>query len=108
MSWWTKLFGPSQADRLLSALAEERKAQHGLVMRLLDSVNAQTEMQRKQFDLWTAPYGKPEVRTMTPADEALHERNRVSAKVGTQIDPSTVLADFSRDFLNQPPTFDFK
>lgn len=96
--WWTRLFGPSTTDRLLDVLERDRAATIALLDRFVSAVQLQANVQQRQFELWTAPTEKPTVRLMTDADQAKHERVRLShGLVGTPLDTTTFLHDFARD-----------
>lgn len=98
------LFGPSTADRLLEVLREDRAAQTTLLVSLIDSIRAQSDLAKRQLDLLAAPAGTPEVRVMTDADEARYERERLSHKADPStlrtLDPEALFDDLARDFAD--------
>lgn len=110
-SLWSRLFGPSRAERaealtreMLGALRDERAALTAVLTKALDNAEAQTALTRAQYDLLTAPVGEAQVRLMTPAIEAQYERDRMAAATvpvtpaHTPISPERLLADLKKDF----------
>lgn len=104
MTFWQRLFGPSQVDRVLDVLKEDRAASAALTAALIEAIKDQTALTRKQLDLLTAPTEPPKVRVMTRAHEAEYEKLRQEAdnvrKVRT-VNPDTFLASTEAEFARE-------
>ena len=104
MGFWQDLFGPSKLDTVLEMWREDRAATNALMSRFLDNSKSQADVVRQHYELLKVPAGAPEVRLMTPVEEARHEQQRhlKPRAQGTPLDTETLLAEFGRDFTNSP------
>ena len=103
MSWWRDFWGPTQVDRVLEVLREDRAAQTALVTAVIDTLKVTGELQKQQLALMTAPVEAPIVRVMTPATEAAHERARDAARANgavREVAPDDFLAALTREFAH--------
>ena len=97
-----RLFGPSNTDRLLTILQEDRHSQTALLTAFLSATTMQAELAKKQYDLWTAPQPKPTVRIMSSEQEAEYEELRRAALkpalASTVTTPDAFLASVQESF----------
>lgn len=103
---WSRIFGPSTTDRLLSILEADRAAvaaQQEQMVALMTQIVAQqasaAAVAAQQLQLLTPPAGEPIVRVMNSAAEATYERQRAAESDGpgfTELDTDSLLTDLQK------------
>lgn len=109
MSLWQSFFGPSQPsqlDRVLDVLREDRAATSAMVHALIGAVTSQSELAKRQLDLLTAPQEPPRVRVMTAPTEAKYERAREARAAGATLDPDDMIASLTSEFSHHAASYD--